>query len=128
MNRYDDVKSKRNDDSFIYVKIPIGQTNFSKQNNVETSHMVVENKATPAKIYAKSLVVGINCYDIQDYTRIDQGQKRYLLLKQFRTWNAGTITQVTSDISMLSQSYFKLINQLKDSEFSFKMKCIKSYN
>ncbi|CAL6090590.1 Hypothetical_protein [Hexamita inflata] len=30
--RYDDVKSKRNDDSFMYVKIPIGQTNFSKQN------------------------------------------------------------------------------------------------
>ncbi|CAL5988046.1 Hypothetical_protein [Hexamita inflata] len=25
----------------------------------------------------------INCYDIQDYTLIDQGQKRYLLLKQF---------------------------------------------
>ncbi|CAL5980177.1 Hypothetical_protein [Hexamita inflata] len=30
--RYDDVKSKRNDDSFMYVKIPIGQTNFSKLN------------------------------------------------------------------------------------------------
>ncbi|CAL6068319.1 Reverse_transcriptase (RNA-dependent DNA polymerase) [Hexamita inflata] len=30
--RYNDVKSKRNDDSFMYVKIPIGQTNFSKQN------------------------------------------------------------------------------------------------
>ncbi|CAL6090917.1 Hypothetical_protein [Hexamita inflata] len=30
--RYDDVKSKRNDDSFMYVKIPIGQNNFSKQN------------------------------------------------------------------------------------------------
>ncbi|CAL6084523.1 Hypothetical_protein [Hexamita inflata] len=30
--RYDDVKSKRNDDSFMYVKILIGQTNFSKQN------------------------------------------------------------------------------------------------
>ncbi|CAL6092531.1 Hypothetical_protein [Hexamita inflata] len=30
--RYDDVKSKLNDDSFMYVKIPIGQTNFSKQN------------------------------------------------------------------------------------------------
>ncbi|CAL5997341.1 Hypothetical_protein [Hexamita inflata] len=30
--RYDDVKTKRNDDSFMYVKIPISQTNFSKQN------------------------------------------------------------------------------------------------
>ncbi|CAL6097582.1 Hypothetical_protein [Hexamita inflata] len=30
--RYDDVTSKRNNDSFMYVKIPIGQTNFSKQN------------------------------------------------------------------------------------------------
>ncbi|CAL6025271.1 Hypothetical_protein [Hexamita inflata] len=30
--RYCDVKSKRNDDSFMNVKIPIGQTNFSKQN------------------------------------------------------------------------------------------------
>ncbi|CAL6016581.1 Hypothetical_protein [Hexamita inflata] len=49
----------------------------------------------------------INCYDIQDYTLIDQGQKRYLLLKQFRTWNAGTITQVTSDIIVTFQ-----INQL----------------
>ncbi|CAL5978879.1 Hypothetical_protein [Hexamita inflata] len=29
--RYDDVKSKRNDD-YVYVKIPIDQTNFSKQN------------------------------------------------------------------------------------------------
>ncbi|CAL6109534.1 Hypothetical_protein [Hexamita inflata] len=29
---YNDVKSKRNDDSFMYVKILIGQTNFSKQN------------------------------------------------------------------------------------------------
>ncbi|CAL6074040.1 Hypothetical_protein [Hexamita inflata] len=49
----------------------------------------------------------INCYDIQDYTLIDQGQKRYLLLKQFRTWNAGTITQVTSDIIVTFQ-----VNQL----------------
>ncbi|CAL5975612.1 Hypothetical_protein [Hexamita inflata] len=49
----------------------------------------------------------INCYDIQDYTLIDQGQKRYLLLKQFRTWNVGTITQVTSDIIVTFQ-----INQL----------------
>ncbi|CAL6054369.1 Hypothetical_protein [Hexamita inflata] len=49
----------------------------------------------------------INCYDIQDYTLIDQGQKRYLLLKQFRTWNSGTITQVTSDIIVTFQ-----INQL----------------
>ncbi|CAL6066296.1 Hypothetical_protein [Hexamita inflata] len=30
--RYDDVKSKRNDDSFMYVKIQRGQTNLSKQN------------------------------------------------------------------------------------------------
>ncbi|CAL6009714.1 Hypothetical_protein [Hexamita inflata] len=49
----------------------------------------------------------MNCYDIQDYTLIDQGQKRYLLLKQFRTWNAGTITQVTSDIIVTFQ-----VNQL----------------
>ncbi|CAL5978272.1 Hypothetical_protein [Hexamita inflata] len=49
----------------------------------------------------------INCYDIQGYTLIDQGQKRYLLLKQFRTWNAGTITQVTSDIIVTFQ-----VNQL----------------
>ncbi|CAL5977828.1 Hypothetical_protein [Hexamita inflata] len=30
--RYDDVKYKRNDDSFMYVKIPKGYTNLSKQN------------------------------------------------------------------------------------------------
>ncbi|CAL6109163.1 Hypothetical_protein [Hexamita inflata] len=29
--RYNDVKSKRKDDSFMYVKIQIGQTNFSKK-------------------------------------------------------------------------------------------------
>ncbi|CAL6006253.1 Hypothetical_protein [Hexamita inflata] len=29
--RYDDVKSKRNDDSFMYVKIPIGQLQQAKQ-------------------------------------------------------------------------------------------------
>ncbi|CAL6062776.1 Hypothetical_protein [Hexamita inflata] len=30
--RYNDVKSKRNNDSFMYIKIPIGLTNFGKQN------------------------------------------------------------------------------------------------
>ncbi|CAL5977281.1 Hypothetical_protein [Hexamita inflata] len=30
--RYDDMKSKRNYDSFMYVKMPIGLINFSKQN------------------------------------------------------------------------------------------------
>ncbi|CAL6052097.1 Hypothetical_protein [Hexamita inflata] len=31
-HKYDEVKSKHNGDAFRFVKIPIGQTNFSKQN------------------------------------------------------------------------------------------------
>ncbi|CAL6038899.1 Hypothetical_protein [Hexamita inflata] len=50
--RYDDVKSKRNDDSFMYVKIPIGQTNFSKQNK---GRLEVISQETSIKISYEEL-------------------------------------------------------------------------
>ncbi|CAL6067820.1 Hypothetical_protein [Hexamita inflata] len=52
--RYYDVKSKRNDDSFTYVKIPIGQTNFSKQNQGGNKSLEVTSIITPAKIHMRS--------------------------------------------------------------------------
>ncbi|CAL6060039.1 Hypothetical_protein [Hexamita inflata] len=57
----------------------------------------------------------INCYDIQDFTVVEKGQKRFLLMKQFRNWQAGVNTQVTSDLSVS----FQIINLMRGIQVQF---------
>ncbi|CAL5989679.1 Hypothetical_protein [Hexamita inflata] len=119
-NLYYENNNKLRFTSTIFKAIKIDDYYFSKilgfkQNTIyemnEAGYITADQILYPY-IY-KYLI--INCYDIQDFTVIEKGQKRFLLMKQFRNWQAGVNTQVTSDLSVS----FPIINLMKGIQVQF---------
>ncbi|CAL6110593.1 Hypothetical_protein [Hexamita inflata] len=119
-NLYYENNNKLRFTSTIFKAIKIDDYYFSKilgfkQNTIyemnEAGYITADQILYPY-IY-KYLI--INCYDIQDFTVIEKGQKRFLLMKQFRNWQAGVNTQVTSDLSVS----FPIINLMRGIQVQF---------
>ncbi|CAL6031913.1 Hypothetical_protein [Hexamita inflata] len=119
-NLYYENNNKLRFTSTVFKSIKIDDYYFSKilgfkQNTIyemnEAGYITADQILYPY-IY-KYLI--INCYDIQDFTVVEKGQKRFLLMKQFRNWQAGVNTQVTSDLSVS----FQIINLMRGIQVQF---------